>query len=172
MSLPPDPFPAPAGPWQLRLRLIVETMREMSQHTDPQAMGRAYRERLRLLLPTDGTMSLSRRDLAAPYYRITRSSRWTEEINPWKEKDRLPLLSGGLLGELLYGDEPRIIDDLDLASDDPAHDYLEGYRSLAAIPMFDRGQALNMVVLLRQPPRAFRKDQFPEIVWISNLYGR
>src|SRR5262249_50291709 len=153
-------------PWQLRLRLIVETMREMSQHTDPQAMGRAYRERMRLLLPTDGMVSVSRRDLEHPQYRITRASRWTEEINPWKEKDRLPLLSGGLLGELLYGDEPRIIDNLEVPRDDPAFDYLDGHRSLIAIPMFDRGRSLNMVVLLRKPPAAFRKEQFPEIVWL------
>jgi phosphoserine phosphatase RsbU/P len=172
MSLPPEPFHAPAGPWQLRLRLIVETMREMSTHTEPVAMGRAYRERLRQLLPTDGMVGLSRRDLDHPRYRITRSSRWKEEINPWKEKDRLPLLAGGLLGELLYGDEPQLIDDLQIDPDDPAFEYLDGYRSAAVIPMYDRGKALNMIVLLREPPAAFRKEQFPELVWISNLYGR
>ena len=52
----------------------------------------------------------------APQYRITRSSTWAEDVNPWRRSDRLPLLEGGLLGELIYGDEPRIIDDLAVRS--------------------------------------------------------
>ncbi len=45
--------------------------------------------------------SLSRRGLKAPWVRVTRSTRWTEDLNPWKEPHRLPLLSGGLLAELI-----------------------------------------------------------------------
>ena len=102
--------------------MITEMMREMSLQDDPQAMVRTYGERMRKIMPSDRWLSLSRRDLEAPAYRITRSSTWKEAINPWKQKDRLPLLEGGLLGELIYGDEPRIIDDITplLEPDDPA----------------------------------------------------
>jgi sigma-B regulation protein RsbU (phosphoserine phosphatase) len=62
----------------------------MSRQTDPQEMVRSYGERMRRLLPSDGRISLSRRGLTAPKYRITRSTTWAENINPWKEKDRLP----------------------------------------------------------------------------------
>src|SRR5438270_422867 len=82
--------------------------------------------------PGAGAMSFSRRGLQAPYYRITRSTRWAENVNPWKETDRLPLLSGGLLAELIYGDEPRLFNDLRVSDDDPAAEYLAEYRSLAA----------------------------------------
>src|SRR6516165_5032105 len=160
------------GDWQQRLGLIVEMMRRMSVQTDPQEMVREYGERIRLLLPSDRAISLSRRDLSAPKYRITRSTTWEEKINPWKDKDRLPLFEGGLLAELIYGDKPRIIDDLDVAPDDPAADYLAGHRSLMAIPLFDQGVALNMVVRLRQEPAAFHDEQLPELVWLSNLFGR
>jgi sigma-B regulation protein RsbU (phosphoserine phosphatase) len=135
-------------------------------------MNRAYRARMRHLIPVDGSMSLSRRGLSAPAYRVTRSSRWKEEINPWKEKERLPLLQGGLLAELIYGDEPKLIDDLKLPANDPAREYLEGFRSAAVIPMYDEGVALNMVLLLRHERSAFSPEQFPELVWMSNLYGR
>jgi sigma-B regulation protein RsbU (phosphoserine phosphatase) len=158
--------------WEARMDLIVETMREMSLQTDPQAMVRAYARKVRGLRPTDGNLSLSRRDLASPQFRITRSSSWKDEVNPWKEKERLPLLEGGILSELIYDDKPVIIDDLEVARDDPAASYLAGHRSLAAIPMFDQGVALNMVVFLKREPAAFVRDQFPEWVWLSNLFGR
>jgi sigma-B regulation protein RsbU (phosphoserine phosphatase) len=158
--------------WKDRLAIIVETMRDMSRQTDPQEMVRAYARRVRQLLPADRFLALSRRDLQPPKFRITRSSTWKEEINPWKEKHRLPVFAGGLLGELLYGDEPRIIDELRFAGDDPAIEYLRGMRSLMAIPNYDQGVALNMTVRLSEQPAAFTRDDFPEMVWLSNLFGR
>jgi sigma-B regulation protein RsbU (phosphoserine phosphatase) len=165
-------FDPPDGDWRQRLALIVETMREMSRQTDPQAMVRAYGVRVRQLIPADRRLSLSRRDLAPPYFRITRSSTWEHEVNPWKDKDRLPLLKGGLLADLIYGDEPRLIDDLRVAADDPATEYLAGQRSLLAIPLYDQGVALNMVVQMRGEPGGFDPAQVPQTVWLSNLFGR
>jgi sigma-B regulation protein RsbU (phosphoserine phosphatase) len=160
------------GDWQQRLALIVETMREMSQQTDPQAMVRAYGKRVRGLMPIDRSIAISRRDLEFPKYRITRSSTWTNEVNPWKEKARLPVFEGGILGELIYGDQPRLINDLKVADDDPAAEYLKGMGSMAAATQYDQGKALNMVALLRREPGAFNPEQFPEWVWLSNLFGR
>lgn len=160
------------GDWQLRLAQIVELVQEMSRQTDPQEMVRSYGERVRILLPSDRRISLSRRGLTAPKYRITRSTTWADNINPWKEKDRLPLLEGGLIAKLIYGDQPQIIDNLDVPGDDPAAEYLTGHRSLMAIPMFDQGVALNMVILLRKEPAAFPKEELPQLVWLSNLFGR
>src|SRR5262245_51216509 len=157
--------------WTRRLELIVQTMREMSRQTDPQAMVRAYASRVREIMPAEGFVAISRRSLEAPQYRITRSSRWEGEINPWKEKHRLPLLQGGLLGELLYGDVPRLIDEFEVSPDDPAAEYLEGFRSIMATPHYDGGTALNMTVLMRSAPHAFDRDEFPEHVWMSNLFG-
>jgi sigma-B regulation protein RsbU (phosphoserine phosphatase) len=158
--------------WKKRLAAIMDTMREMSRQTDPEAMVRAYGARMSALMPSARRISLSRRELEAPFYRITRSTTWTEAVNPWKEKERLPLLASGLLGELIYADDARIIDDLQIAPDDPAADYFADMRSLMAIPMFDQGVALNMVVLMRREPAAFHRDMLPEVVWMSNLFGR
>jgi sigma-B regulation protein RsbU (phosphoserine phosphatase) len=160
------------GNWRERLDLIVEMMRRMSLQTDPQEMVREYAGRIRLLLPSDRSLSLSRRGLTAPKYRITRSTTWDQSINPWKDKGRLPLFEGGLLAELIYGDEPRVIENLEVAANDPAAEYLAGHRSLMAIPLFDQGVALNMVVRLRKEPSAFHEEQLPEMVWMSNLFGR
>jgi sigma-B regulation protein RsbU (phosphoserine phosphatase) len=158
--------------WRTRLDVIVATMREMSRQTDPQAMVRAYGARMRQLLPIDRSVAVSRRELEFPKYRVTRFSGWTDEVNPWKEKHRLPMLEGGLLGELLYGDVPRLLDDFEVDPDDPSAPYLAGQRSLLAIPHYDRGVGLNMTILMRSEPFAFQREDFPEYVWMGNLFGR
>lgn len=155
-----------------RLEAVVAMMREMSNQTDPQAMVRDYGARMRELIPSDAFIGLSRRDLTAPSYRITRYSGWEAEINPWTERDRLPLLQGGLLGELIYGDVPRILNDVHIDPSDPAASYLDGVRSIMAIPNYDRGAALNMTIRLSHQPNTFDPDPFPEHVWMSNLFGR
>src|SRR3954467_655084 len=100
-----DPVPGGRnGPWEERLAAVVEMMREVSREVDPQAMALSYYARVRQFIPSDRFVALSRRDLPRPQYRISRSSTWKDVIDPWKERDRLPLLEGGLLGELLYGD--------------------------------------------------------------------
>lgn len=158
--------------WETRLAIIVETMRDMSRHTDPQEMVRTYGQRIQQFFPTDRRISLSRRGLAYPHYRITRSTTWPEEVNPWHERDRLPLLQGGFLAELIYGEEPQVFDDVEIPADDPAAAYLDGHRSLLAIPMYDMGEALNMVVMMRKESFAFPRDQIADLVWRSNLFGR
>jgi sigma-B regulation protein RsbU (phosphoserine phosphatase) len=149
-------------------------MREMSLQTDPQAMVAAYRERLRGLLPTHRGLALSRRGLEAPLVRVTRSSDWTEEINPWTERHRLPVLEGGFFAEVVYGDEPLIVDDLEgrVAEDDPARPYVEGMRSMMALPNYDQGHALNWNLAFHREPGAFDRESLPERVWMSNLFGR
>jgi sigma-B regulation protein RsbU (phosphoserine phosphatase) len=161
-----------ATDWRVRLDVITSTMREMSRQTDPMEMRKAYGRRMQELRPTDRNVSLSRRGLQSPEFRVTRSTTWDGEINPWTEKDRLPLLSGGVLAELIYADEPRLFDDLEVADDDPAFEYLQGMRSLAAIPMYDGGAALYWVLLMRREPGAFALEEFPDMVWVGNLFGR
>ena len=166
------PSEHPSQTWQERLSLIVDTMRDMSRHTDPQEMVRAYGERIGQLLPLDRRVSLSRRGLADGQYRITRSTTWTEVVNPWQDKERLPLFTGGLLAKLIYGGEPQVFDNLELDADEPAAEYLSGFKSLLAIPMYDQGESINMVIMLQQAPGAFDKEQIPDLVWRTILFGR
>ena len=158
--------------WQERLDLIVDMMQDMSRHTEPQAMVRSYADKLQQLLSVDRRLSISRRGLTAPWYRVTRSTSWTEEINPWTEPERLPLLEGGLLARLIHGDEPVLINDLEIDADEPAHELLAGHRSLLAVPMYDQGVAMNMVIMLQREPNGFEEEQIPDLVWRSNLFGR
>jgi phosphoserine phosphatase RsbU/P len=122
-------------PWHERLTTVMEMMREMSLQTDPQQMVQQYGARMRRFRHVDRSISLSRRDLKSPQVRITRYSGWNSEVNPWKQQEKLPILEGGILSELIYGDEPRVINDFEVAPDDPAVEFLAGHGSLVAIPL-------------------------------------
>src|ERR1700742_503854 len=96
---------------QERLSIVTAIMRELSRLTDPDDAAEAYGNGIRRLnmAPSDRYLGLSRRGLAAPWFRITRCSEWKEHPNPWLERHKLPLLSGGLLADILYSNEPAVI---------------------------------------------------------------
>lgn len=161
--------------WRDELAFVVNLMRELSKQTDPQEAGHLYSKGVRQgLVPSDGWMTVSRRDLEKPWYRISRSTRWKEDINPWKQRDKLPLFDRGLLSELIYSEEPAIIENLEevLRPDDPAFEYLEGFKLMVTMPQYDDGKSINMGVLLVKDPGWFPFERIPVMVWQSNLYGR
>jgi sigma-B regulation protein RsbU (phosphoserine phosphatase) len=162
--------------WQEELKFVVDFMRELSFQKDPQIAANLYGKRLREggFLHSDGYVAVSRRELKFPAYRITRSSTWKENINPWTEKDRLPMFTTGLLGELVYSNEAAIIDNLPAryAPDDPAAEYFRGMNFLLAMPQFDDGEAINMGVILRRDREGMPREQIPMLIMQSNLWGR
>lgn len=158
--------------WQERLAEVVETMRELSRQSDPQEMINVYSARMRRFVEMDRMISVSRRGIEPPGYLIARNSDWEVERNPWEERHLLPRLEGGLIGELLYSKEPRLIDDLDVPESDPGHEYLAGMRSLLSIPIYDAGDCFNVGIFMRRSMGAFDAEKFPEMVWTTNLIGR
>ena len=76
-----------APDWQRDLKIVAELMREVSRQTDPMELVRIYSEGVRRLYGTDRLISLSRRGLEAPWYRVTRDSRQSEQIDPWRQRD-------------------------------------------------------------------------------------
>lgn len=155
-----------------RLALVVETVREISRQHDPQTMVALFRDRAGQIFGGGESMSLSRRGLHRPHYRITRSTRWSEHINPWTQPERLPLLKGGLIAELIYGDEPKILSDVCVSTEDPAYPYLKDARSLVCLPLYDNGAALNMVLRISDEPDGFDGISLADAVLQSNLFGR
>src|SRR5262249_9111849 len=138
-----------------RLRRIDDLVMEMSAQDDAERLVGVFARQGAFLVHRDGFLSVSRRDLAAPYYRLTRSWRWSESANPFTEVHRLPLYDRGLLGELLYVGKPALLNRLEVEPDDPAREHLEGMRSLAGVPSYDHGQPLNMVIILSREVDAF-----------------
>jgi sigma-B regulation protein RsbU (phosphoserine phosphatase) len=161
-------------PWQEELTIVDRTMKAISGVVDPEELVAVYWDGIGELLPIPAYVSTSRRNVEAPFYLITRSSRFTEHFNPWTQRDRLPRMSGGLLGELAYANRPVIIQDLParLTADDPGHFYLEGFQSLIALPQYDDGEGLNVTIMLMPPGLEPDPTMIPMLHWQSGLFGR
>jgi len=161
------------------LESVTDIMRELSCLTDPDDSAELFGSGIRTLniAPRDRYVGISRRDLSAPQFRITRCSDWKEHPNPWFERDKLPLLSGGLLADIIYANQPAIIPDLPsrLTPADPAYQYLKDMQLLVALPSFDNGDSLNVGLLLSKKGGAadnYPIDSIPIMVWVANLWGR
>jgi sigma-B regulation protein RsbU (phosphoserine phosphatase) len=161
-------------PWQEELEIIDRTMRKISGITDPDDLVDAYWNGIGSLIPVNDYAAVSRRNVEPPCYILTRSSRFKEQLNPFTQRERLPRLSGGVLGEVAYANRPIIIDDLParLAPDDPAHFYLEGFQSLIALPQYDGGEGLNVTAMLVRPGHEFDRAIIPILHWQAGLFGR
>src|SRR5207253_3560607 len=161
-------------PWSEELAIIDNTMKAISDVTDPETFVNIYYNNIGALIPGNDYVSVSRRNVATPFHLITRSSRFKEHFNPWTQRDLLPRLAGGLLGEIAYANEPVIIDDLParLKADDPAHFYLEGFQSLVALPHYEANQGINVTIMLFPPGRELDKSMIPMLHWQGGLFGR
>lgn len=161
-------------PWQEELDIIDRVMRTVSDITDPELMVQTYWDGIHDLLPVEDYIALSRRGVEPPWYLITRSSRFKQHYNPWTEREKLPRLTGGILGEIAYADRPVVIEDLParLRDDDPAHYFLEGFQSLIAFPQYEGGKGINVGITLLKPGLSFDHSVVPMMHWQAGLFGR
>jgi sigma-B regulation protein RsbU (phosphoserine phosphatase) len=160
--------------WQKELAIVDRTMKAISGITDPEQLVSAYWENIGELIVIEDYVALSRRDVDPPFYLVTRSSRFTEDFNPWTQRDRLPRLSGGLMAELLWDSRPLLLRDLParLSADDPGHFYLQGFASLLAMPQYENGVAINMTLLLFPQGHEIDPTMIPMLYLQSALFGR
>jgi sigma-B regulation protein RsbU (phosphoserine phosphatase) len=161
-------------PWREELAIVDRTMRAISGVTDPEELVNVYWENIGELVNIEHYLAVSRRDVEPPAYIVTRSSRFTEEFNPWTQRDRLPKLSGGVLGEIAHANKPVVIDDLParLAADDPGRFFLDGFQSLVALPQYDAGEGLNVTAMLFPPGDGIDPAVIPVLHWQAGLFGR
>ncbi len=97
MQAAPGLFGEVARDWREQLEIIVEMTKEMSRQTDPQEMSRAYGQRMQTLRPTDRMVSISRRGMKHPWYRVTRSSSWKEPNQPLERSGSFAAAPGRLV---------------------------------------------------------------------------
>jgi sigma-B regulation protein RsbU (phosphoserine phosphatase) len=154
------------------LQQLVELVKELSRQDDPDRLVRVFNRRHDLLLRYDGLVTVGRRDLDPPQYRITRSWRWHDHVNPWADPDRLPVFDTGLLGRLLYAGEPAVLENLLVGDEDPAEEHFRGMHTLACAPAYEHGRVEYMAVAMRRDSEPFRPDELETLLLHANLLGR
>lgn len=147
-------------------------MRELSRQTDPQEMVRLYREKMGNVWNVDSYMAISRRGLTGRGYKVTRSSRWGADFDPWKNADTLPVHTTGVLVDILMEGVPAYVPGIRLEPTDPAHEHLGDISLLVGVPTYDNGEALNMFVVGLRSADAFDPRDLPDTVLRTNLFGR
>src|SRR3954470_11186164 len=154
------------------LSLVLDAAREMSRHEDPTQVMRLALAHGRRVIRFDRSLAGTRRDLPPSTIRITRCDAPGTPFHDPTGKDEFPPIDSGLLSELLYAGEARLIDDLHVSESDPAARYLAEMRSLAAIPQYRAGEPADMVFHLRREAGAFKPENFADIVLLSTLFGQ
>ncbi len=147
-------------------------MRELSRQTDPQEMVRLFRQRMGNTWNVDSYVAISRRGLTGPGYKVTRSSIWDSNFDPWKNADSLPHYTSGVLVDILAKGEPAYVPGIRLEENDPAREYLGDINLLIGVPSYDNGEALNMFVVGLRDIDAYDPRELPDAVLRTNLFGR
>lgn len=153
------------------MRFVLNTVRDLSAANTPRDFVKTFGEHVGEIIARDRVLVLSRHGVPDGHYLVTRNSDWEDAPDPWTERDKLPLLKGGLLGELIYANEPRVLNDFTVAEDDPAFDLLDGMGALMTSPQYQQREAMTLQVFLRMPGRPFDPAILPELVWTANLFG-
>lgn len=157
----------------LRLERLDALVKELSLQEDPEQLIRVFDRQADMVFRRDGLVILTRRDLEAPWYRITRSWRWKEDVFYFPtDGQRLPPVRGGFFGQLLYAGKPTLLNRLDVVAEDPSWEHLEGMRSLICVPGYDQGRPLSLVVFLRREPDSFTQEDLEGLLLNANLLGR
>jgi phosphoserine phosphatase RsbU/P len=156
-----------------RLNAVVDLMRAVSRETDPQKLVLMYGQRMAHFMRSNRFCSVSRRGLSRPRFRVTRATVLDASIDPWRDRDKLPLLEGGAMVDVIYSDRPLVMDVTEMPTDDPIRLYFGSQaKRVLCIPHYEAGEALNWVCHIFDDPARFDPADFPEMVWASNLFGR
>ena len=93
-----------------------------------------------------------------PTVSLEASTRWSE-------------CSGGTLSEIIAGNEPRLLQDVDWSSDPQFHEAWAGYASVIAVPLDYEHLPMTWIVLLKKPPGAFTVADLEQHVERLGLIG-
>ena len=159
-----------------RITMLLQLVAEISQAQEPAEVLRAFTHRWTQLHGRTGYVSLSCRSVAPGQYRITRllpkaSGARMVANDPWSNMDAMEVHEGGLLGKIVSGGVPMLMTDLDVRDDPVIGDALSGYRTLMAIPLFDRGRAMNWSIELLPQADAFTVKDLEDALLRNNLVG-
>lgn len=168
-----------------RIPQLAEVMRSVSGLTEPAELLRAFAPWVGTRFRRDFFITVSRRGLGPGRYKFTRVMpgrpnfedlrRDQPASNPWAHWDELEEFEGGLVADIIAGSEPRLFGGLRL-DEDAVLSRVMGtdagrMRSLAAMPAYDDGEALNWSLSFCADERPYGLDEFEAGLLDINMMG-
>src|SRR3954468_7184503 len=135
-----------------RIALLTQLMEEMTRIQHPRDVLEVLSRGFQRVFATVAAVHLSTRGLESGQFRVHRLStpdgvEHVDASDPWSAAS-VPVQSGGVLSQIVAGNRPLIVHDLELAGDPVVGAALAGFGSLAAAPTLDPALPLSWIVLL------------------------
>jgi len=162
---------------------LTRVLREVSGISDPSGMIRAFGPWISRRVHRDAFVSVSRRGLGEGRYKFTRilvgpggtPTQARPLSDPWSMWDELEEREGGLVWDLISTPEPKLVNHADLTRD--AHlskvlgERAGTLKSIAAVPAYDNGEALNWALIFRAEPEWGDLEAFEMGLLDLNMMG-
>lgn len=154
------------------LQDVTDMMREISKYTDPTDIVREYIKRIRQFYPVDRVIALARPDMNSDEVFYACMGNWDKPVLPWGNLENFEPLGDGLLKNLCLNGEPTIVNDLTDELSENDRDILGEMNSLRTIPLFNKGEASQVIVGMKAEPNGFQQEDLSALVWLGNLFGK
>jgi sigma-B regulation protein RsbU (phosphoserine phosphatase) len=159
-----------------RIPALVEAMASLSRARDPRELLDGFVASMRRIYGPRGYIALRTEGLEPGSYRVTRFLTLEGEdrvpvTDPWAVDEGAPVRRGGILGTLVGDPRPKLGHHLELGGDPVFGEELAPFRSLIAVPTFDRGEVANWTVLLLPDPEGYGAEDLEQAILRVNLTG-
>lgn len=160
-----------------RIPILLEMIRALTSAGSPRETLELFVAAMRKAYGGRCYVHLSVADLPPGQFRITRwlDRSGAEHVPPAAFDPvsiaRVPVASGGLIGELISTPGPKLLYELSIRNDAAFGDRLSGYGSLMAIPLLEHGRVTSWVVLLEPDAHGISMDDLEDAIVQANLLG-
>lgn len=185
---PTTRYPIPCTPVDLtrnpNIPELSKMLREASSMTDPARMMKHFGPWISKRSPRSALVSVSKRGLPEGSYKFTRvvlgdPSTFTENDrrlqDPWADWHNLDTFEGGLIWELIKTPEPKLLNHADFSKDEALRaimgENVSKLHSVAVIPAYDNGDAINWALIFQKDPDWSDLDMFEAGFLDLNMLG-
>ncbi|GMV25558.1 MAG: hypothetical protein AMXMBFR58_15890 [Phycisphaerae bacterium] len=149
-----------------------ELLRDLSAADGSQDILRLILVHARRNSQLERAVVLSREGLAFPLFRVIVDVSYDGQRCGEDPRGLGPVRAGGLLADLLYAGEYRIMSSLPTAGQDPSVDIFTGAGSLIAFPLLDQRAQTGTVVMFSPVPRAYEPHELCGLAIMGALLQR